>query len=486
MAHQYGSTMTVEHAKRAIRDHVTKSNPGRHGSSSGIPLETIAIPVSLTSLILVIAFIAVVCARRFKNRVAQTETYTIQRKVCYEADSDSENESGMSHGVKDDAGIPAARDSPNTSPVKLLPRQATVPLLPQRVRQEAFKRQRQLSLQLNLANVEFSVKNVHRKEQPKLGALRPELYRDSSQDRGKDSDRCGKLYFSLQYDHPTESLNVHIDRATGLPAKDFSGTSDPYVKIHLFPADRKKKYQTKVHRKNCDPDFDEKFTFTVPYNELQEKTLKFTVYDFDRFSRHDLIGEVMITNLLGNDRDLVKGERFEEDVVKCSTQEKADLGEVMFSLCYLPTACRLTLTVIKARNLKAMDITGASDPYVKVSMVCQGKRVKKKKTTVKKNTLNPVYNEAMVFDIVPESMDNILFVVAVVDYDWVGHSELIGVCEVGPNSLGQGKDHWEEMLGSPRKQIAHWYQLQESTPSLSAASISSTMKGCMTPQQSVE
>ena len=41
-------------------------------------------------------------------------------------------------------------------------------------------------------------------------------------------------------------------------------------------------------------------------------------------------------------------------------QEKADLGEVMFSLCYLPTACRLTLTVIKARNLKAMDITGAS------------------------------------------------------------------------------------------------------------------------------
>ncbi len=51
-------------------------------------------------------------------------------------------------------------------------------------------------------------------------------------------------------------------------------------------------------------------------------------------------------------------------------------------------------------------------------MHCQGKRVKKKKTTVEKNTLNPVYNEAMVFDIVPESMDNILFVVAVVDYDW--------------------------------------------------------------------
>lgn len=43
-----------------------------------------------------------------------------------------------------------------------------------------------------------------------------------------------------------------------------------------------------------------------------------------------------------------------------SQQDNVDLGELMFSLCYLPTAGRLTITVIKARNLKAMDITGAS------------------------------------------------------------------------------------------------------------------------------
>lgn len=41
-------------------------------------------------------------------------------------------------------------------------------------------------------------------------------------------------------------------------------------------------------------------------------------------------------------------------------QEKADIGEVMLSLCYLPTAGRLTLTVVKARGLKAMDITGSA------------------------------------------------------------------------------------------------------------------------------
>lgn len=41
-------------------------------------------------------------------------------------------------------------------------------------------------------------------------------------------------------------------------------------------------------------------------------------------------------------------------------QEKADLGELNFSLCYLPTAGRLTITIIKATNLKAMDLTGFS------------------------------------------------------------------------------------------------------------------------------
>lgn len=41
-------------------------------------------------------------------------------------------------------------------------------------------------------------------------------------------------------------------------------------------------------------------------------------------------------------------------------QEKADLGELNFSLCYLPTAGRLTATIIKANNLKAMDLTGFS------------------------------------------------------------------------------------------------------------------------------
>lgn len=53
-----------------------------------------------------------------------------------------------------------------------------------------------------------------------------------------------------------------------------------------------------VHRKTLNPVFNETFQFPVPLAELAQRKLHFSVYDFDRFSRHDLIGQVVLDNLL--------------------------------------------------------------------------------------------------------------------------------------------------------------------------------------------
>ncbi len=59
----------------------------------------------------------------------------------------------------------------------------------------------------------------------------------------------------------------------------------------------------------------------------------------------------------------------------------------------------------------------STDPYVKVSLICDGRRLKKRKTTTKKNTLNPVYNEAIIFDIPPENVEQVSLSIIVMDYD---------------------------------------------------------------------
>lgn len=47
-------------------------------------------------------------------------------------------------------------------------------------------------------------------------------------------------------------------------------------------------------------------------------------------------------------------------------QTNTELGEVMFSLSYLPTAERLTVVLVKARNLRFPSQKDAGDSFVKV------------------------------------------------------------------------------------------------------------------------
>ncbi|KAF0032991.1 hypothetical protein F2P81_015281 [Scophthalmus maximus] len=77
-----------------------------------------------------------------------------------------------------------------------------------------------------------------------------------------------------------------------------------------------------------------------------------------------------------------------------------------------------------------MDLTGFSDPYVKASLICDGRRLKKRKTSIKKNTLNPTYNEALVFDIPNENIESVSIIIAVMDYDWKRQS--VRLCRRAP------------------------------------------------------
>lgn len=79
--------------------------------------------------------------------------------------------------------------------------------------------------------------------------------------------------FQLEYDFNSNSLSVTVIQAEDLPALDMGGTSDPYVKVYLLP-DKKKKFETKVHRKTLSPVFNETFVFKVSAADGHEEVTK--------------------------------------------------------------------------------------------------------------------------------------------------------------------------------------------------------------------
>lgn len=91
----------------------------------------------------------------------------------------------------------------------------------------------------------------------------PQLSPGSEDDEGHEGvsrENLGRIQFSVGYNFQESTLTVKIMKAQELPAKDFSGTSDPFVKIYLLP-DKKHKLETKVKRKNLNPHWNETFLF---------------------------------------------------------------------------------------------------------------------------------------------------------------------------------------------------------------------------------
>nr|KAG5702766.1 hypothetical protein BaRGS_003640 [Batillaria attramentaria] len=174
--------------------------------------------------------------------------------------------------------------------------------------------------------------------------------------------QLGQLHLGLQYEVTAKVLVVKIIEAKDLPPpycldenKQDMAHSNPYCKISLLP-DQKNSQQTTVQRKTQSPTWNEYFTFEIAYKEVQMRTLEILVKDFDKFSRHCVIGQVLLP--LDN-VNLIKGGHMWKPLSPGS-RERQDLGETLLSLNYLPSAGRLNIDIIKAKQLLQTDMVGGS------------------------------------------------------------------------------------------------------------------------------
>ncbi|XP_067849599.1 synaptotagmin VIII [Heptranchias perlo] len=306
----------------------------------------------------------------------------------------------------------------------------------------------------------YKKKKKKKKEQVNLknlnGSTTTSLVQPDMDDLDDTEERRGKLQYSLDYDFKKEEITVGVVQAMELMAMDLGGTSDPYVTVYLLP-EKTQKFETKVHRRTLHPMFKERFTFKASQAEIVDKTVVMQVYDFNRFTKHDIIGEVRIPLNTVNLNHVVEEWH---DLTCAIKDEQVKLGDICFSLRYVPTSNKLTIVILEAKNLRIMDKDGLSDPYVKIRLMLNKKKFKKKKTTVKKNTLNPYFNESFSFDVAFEEIQKVQLVISVWDYDKMSKNDAIGKLFLGCDATGNQLRHWSDMLANPRRPVAQWHSLQ--------------------------
>ena len=114
------------------------------------------------------------------------------------------------------------------------------------------------------------------------------------------------LHFGIKYDPRQKVLYVRIVCAKNLPAMDMNGLSDPYIKAYLVGTNKQNGkesaicgiFQTRVHYRTLDPVFNEAFQIPIRCTNFENIHLKLWIYDYDFMTRDDLIGAIVIKNVI--------------------------------------------------------------------------------------------------------------------------------------------------------------------------------------------
>ncbi|XP_073410539.1 synaptotagmin-2-like isoform X4 [Dendrobates tinctorius] len=300
------------------------------------------------------------------------------------------------------------------------------------------------------------------KEMEKLGAhLTPSPpSTESLDDVGSDSDRPqgpkGKLKFNLQYKKKTATLTLTVIEATDLP--EYS--RDPFVRIRVFSKFEEPQSEvqsvihereTKVVKNSRNPVFDEDFSFSLKDYPLSNISLKLEVKDFDKYSRHTLIGETR-TAL----KDLKASEtlEFDEDL-----QEKTKdiIGEALISLKCLPTAQKIEVGILKFKT-SSSSIIKERDVYARIDVFSNQHKQKHQKSSLRAKSKVTVFNETFLFSLPDPGTTHCLILISLYETLSTG-KKLIGQTTLGNQKTNLKDHHWDLMIHSLRQPVAEWHPL---------------------------
>ena len=101
------------------------------------------------------------------------------------------------------------------------------------------------------------------------------------------------------------------------------------------------------------------------------------------------------------------------------------------------------------------------DPYIKIRLVHKNKVVDKWKSTVRRNTLVPIFNEDFTFDLLGKDISDISLEVLVMDYDRFSKDDVVGRVMMGRDVEGElERRHWNDMLSGSPQVVSQWHTVK--------------------------
>ncbi|XP_051545001.1 protein piccolo-like [Myxocyprinus asiaticus] len=115
----------------------------------------------------------------------------------------------------------------------------------------------------------------------------------------------GEIQLQINYDKQLGNLIVHVLQARNLAPRDNNGYTDPFVKVYLLPgrgqvmvvqnASAENKRRSKHAQKSLNPEWNQTVIYkNIHLEQLRKKTLEVSVWDYDKSSANDFLGEVLI------------------------------------------------------------------------------------------------------------------------------------------------------------------------------------------------
>ncbi|XP_065492461.1 synaptotagmin-12 [Caloenas nicobarica] len=266
----------------------------------------------------------------------------------------------------------------------------------------------------------------------------------------------GQVEVALEYEGRAAALHVTLLQGKDLLEKEDARFESCFMRISLLPAEHIVGI-SRIQRSAYAVAFDERFSIPLDPAALEENSLRFSVFGIDEDERSVSTG---VAELKLSDLDL-PARPFNAWLYLQDTNKAVDtVGEILLSLSYLPTAERLTVVVVKAKNLVWSSGKATADPFVKVYLLQDGRKISKKKTAVKRDDTNPVFNEAMIFSVPAIVLQDLSLRVTVAESGEDGRADNTGHVLIGPAASGMGTTHWNQMLATLRRPVSMWHPLR--------------------------